>query len=274
MGDSTRLAQALLNYLSNAVKFTAHGTINLRLSKTEETANDLLLRFEVTDTGIGIAPDKIAGLFAAFEQVDASTSRRYGGTGLGLAITKRLAGLMGGDAGAQSMPGHGSTFWFTARLGKSQCTQEELALPLAVAAQNLKAIPAGARILLAEDNKINQEIAVELLTEIGLKVVEVASDGFEALAKARGGGIDLILMDMQMPGMDGIEATRAIRALPDCATLPIVAMTANAFVEDRELCKAVGMNDFVAKPVDPDQLYATLLRWLPATKIVPVTVAA
>jgi two-component system sensor histidine kinase/response regulator len=268
VGDSTRLAQALLNYLSNAVKFTARGRIALRLSKAEETATDLLVRFEVTDTGIGIPAEKIGELFTAFEQVDATIARRYGGTGLGLTITRRLAQLMGGEAGARSVPGQGSSFWFTARLGKSRLTQEELAeTPIAVE-QSLNAMPAGARILLAEDNKINQEVAVELLTEVGLKV-GVANDGFEALEKARVGSYDLILMDMQMPGMDGLEATRAIRELSNCATIPIVAMTANAFDEDRAHCKAAGMNDFVAKPVDPDQLYGTLMRWLPAAAMLP-----
>jgi two-component system sensor histidine kinase/response regulator len=273
VGDSTRLAQALLNYLSNAVKFTEHGRVGVRVSKSEETTADLLVRFEVTDTGIGIAPAKIRDLFAAFEQVDVTTSRRYGGTGLGLAITRRLAHLMGGKAGAQSVPGAGSTFWFTARLGKSKLGLKELSEPLASTELSLHNMPAGTRILLAEDNRINQEVAVELLTEAGLKV-EIASNGFEALEKARSGGYDLILMDMQMPGMDGLEATRAIRALPACATLPIIAMTANAFDEDRELCKAAGMNDFVVKPVDPERFFGTLSRWLPAATIIPPTAPA
>ena len=166
VGDATRLAQALLNYLSNAVKFTDQGKITVRLSKSEESATDVLVRFEVVDTGIGISQEEIASLFAAFEQVDTSSARRYGGTGLGLAITRRLARLMGGETGAQSVPGKGSTFWFTARLGKSMLSVKDLAEAPKVAELSLQAMPAGARILLAEDNRINQEVAVELLTEV------------------------------------------------------------------------------------------------------------
>jgi len=272
VGDATRLAQALLNYLANAVKFTEQGKVTVSIAMVEETTTDLLARFEVTDTGIGIAPAKIADLFAAFEQVDASAGRRYGGTGLGLAITRRLARLMGGEAGAQSRLGQGSSFWFTARMEKSKLSLEELAEVPAAAEHCLQAMPAGARILLVEDNPINQEVAMELLTGVGLKV-EVANNGFKAVNKVCGGSFDLILMDIQMPGMDGLEATRLIRALPGCATLPIVAMTANAFDEDRELCIDAGMNDFVAKPVDPEQLFGILLRWLPVAAISRPTTA-
>ncbi|MDD5387898.1 MAG: PAS domain S-box protein [Gallionellaceae bacterium] len=271
VGDATRLSQSLLNYLSNAVKFTERGEIGVRLTRVAETEDSLLLRFEVWDTGIGIPPDRLGDLFAAFEQADASTSRRYGGTGLGLAITRRLARLMGGEAGAQSVPGQGSTFWFTARLGKSTRSVKELAEASAASEMGQQALPTGARILLAEDNKINQEVAMELLAQAGLKV-EVANNGFEAVEQARGGGYELILMDIQMPGMDGLEATRALRA--EGLTLPILAMTANAFDEDRDLCREAGMNDFVAKPVDPGQLFATLSRWLPNSVIAPAVTSA
>jgi two-component system sensor histidine kinase/response regulator len=405
-GDVTRLSQALLNLLGNAVKFTSQGSVMLQGALVESAADSLLVRFSVRDTGIGIASDKMAGLFTAFEQADASTTRRYGGTGLGLAITRQLARLMGGEAGAESEVNVGSTFWFTARLARAPLRSEsgrsaplrgvrallvddlpearealrqmlekfelrvdtamsgEHALQMADAADTagdpyavcvldwlmpgidgietyrrlkgarsgsdlrcviatayddqamrnwahaegvrailvkpvsastlhdalmeaLSALPSpgdpgragladspddlrsalaargAVRVLLAEDNPINQEVVVELLRSAGLNV-DVASNGLEALAMGEANAYDLVLMDVQMPEVDGLQATRALRKTPNGRFVPIIAMTANAFSESREACLVAGMNDHIAKPFDPNDLYATLLRWLPA----------
>ncbi|MBV8619348.1 MAG: PAS domain S-box protein [Curvibacter sp.] len=402
VGDPLRLGQVLINYLNNAIKFTEQGEVEIVVRRDPGAAAPLRLRFEVRDTGIGLSPAQQARLFQSFEQADASTTRRYGGTGLGLAICKNLAELMGGEVGVLSVPGQGSTFWFTAvlepgpaqprsllpapdlrgrralvvddnahaaqvladmlqgmsfevgvvhsgaealdllaqaasqgrpfelmvldwqmpgmdglelarrtgelelgvrplmlmatgygredllerarrlgigevlvkPLGPSQLFDALMRLmgqpmapqspPAVDTAQDLLAPLQGARLLVVEDNDLNQQVAAELLTDAGF-VVELAGNGREALDKLRQHRFDLVLMDMQMPVMDGLEATRILRSQPDTRHLPVVAMTANATSQDRERCLAAGMNDHVAKPVDPDELWATLARWIKPT---------
>jgi PAS domain S-box-containing protein len=405
-GDATRLGQALLNYLGNAIKFTTHGTITLRAHPIETTFDTILLRFEVSDTGIGIAPEIHGRLFQAFEQADNSTTRRFGGTGLGLAITRRLANLMGGDAGVESTPGVGSTFWLTARLGSVLADKDQYLIPSLqgkralviddtpvtrlVQSQLLRmmglegeAVSSGAeavsiiaaadaanqpfrlvlvdllmpdkngfetlamlrslplqhlpivwlvtasgdsaimedarkvgfaevllkpltasllhenlirhlsslvgmadalsmdvvlppglsaeeslrqdygnvRLLLVEDEPVNLEVTLMVLEDIGWQA-DIARNGQEAIDQVKSKAYDLILMDMQMPVMGGLEATQIIRQLPQGGNIPILAMTANAFIEDRDACLASGMDDFITKPVVPDRLYEILVKWL------------
>ena len=261
-GDRTRLRQALVNYLGNAMKFTELGSVTLRCSMVEETDDDYRLRFEVVDTGVGISEEAQARLFQAFHQADNSITRKYGGTGLGLIITSRIAQLMGGEAGVTSAPGQGSTFWLTARLGKGKQLTDITAVKSDVDAEaTVKRDYRGRRILLVEDEPINQEVAKVIMQEAGLEV-DVAENGLEAISMVNDQNYDLVLMDMQMPVMDGITAARQIRQLPGKGTIPILAMTANAFREDKDKCTAAGMNDFIAKPFYPDELFEVMLRWL------------
>jgi PAS domain S-box-containing protein len=265
-GDPLRLGQILVNLVGNAIKFTEQGSVTVRARSVGETSETVQVRFEVSDTGIGIGAEAQARLFQSFEQADNSMTRKYGGTGLGLAICKRLVELMGGEIGVESTPGQGSTLWFVVPLKK----REQSAVPPAptfsaiTAEQSLQAEYSGTRILLAEDEPITQEVSRLLLEDVGL-VVDVADDGQQALTLAQQNTYALILMDMQMPHLNGVEATMAIRALPTYAQTPILALTANAFEEDRQVCLDAGMNDHIAKPVDPQKLYETLLLWLQQT---------
>ena len=259
VGDFTRLQQALVNYVTNAIKFTDSGKVTIRASVLEESDESALLRFEVSDTGIGIDQTSLERLFVAFEQADNSMTRKYGGTGLGLAITKNLAILMGGTAGAESQVGVGSTFWFTARLGKQKTFEESSVQPTSTDIKEfLQARCAGLRVLVAEDEPLNAELALILLEDIGF-TVDVAEDGQAALECAGKFAYPLILMDVQMPRMNGMDATRAIRLLPAHARTPIIACTGNAFTEVRGRCMEAGMTGFITKPTLPDVLYAAIL---------------
>ncbi len=267
-GDAMRLQQALLNYATNALKFTEVGEVTLRARCVAESVDSALARFEVQDTGAGIAPAAIGRLFSSFEQADESLTRRNGGTGLGLVITRNLAQLMGGEAGVASEPGRGSTFWFTARLVRRAAARAGLDQPAAGGGfdQLLQRHHAGARILVVDDEPMNREVAAQLLAIPGLDVC-CAVDGEEAIARVAAGAFALILMDMQMPGMDGLEATRRIRALPNGARVPIVAISGNAFADDRARCLAAGMDHFLAKPYEAEELFATLWRLLARSSV-------
>jgi PAS domain S-box-containing protein len=261
-GDAMRLRQILINFTGNAIKFSERGQIIVRASVAAEDSQSVLLKIEVTDQGVGISPEQQARLFHAFAQADGSRTRKYGGTGLGLIISKRIALLMGGDAGVISEEGRGSTFWVTLRLRRATSDpQAAKSLPTESPRETLARLFPGARVLVAEDEPVNREVLVFLLEDAGL-VPDVAFNGQEAVEKARGGGYALILMDVQMPVMNGLEATRAIRQIPGMANIPILALTANAFDDDRDVCLAAGMDDHIGKPVEPDALCATLLHWL------------
>ncbi len=255
LGDENRIRQILINLVSNAIKFTETGGVSLVCYLEDEIKDDLAtFSFKVKDTGIGMTPHQVKKLFQDFEQADETTSRLYGGTGLGLSISKKLAKLMQGDLFVKSNLNDGSEFTLTLPLMISKDN-------LDVSNQNLDQKPKlGSHILLAEDNLLNQKLGERILTNMGMKVT-LASNGSIALDLARKGTYDLIILDLQMPIMDGIEACKNIRIFDQ--KTPIIAMTANAFSEDRELCFNVGMNDYISKPIDPKSLYKALIRWIP-----------
>ncbi|GAB4274826.1 MAG: hypothetical protein Kow0065_22980 [Methylomicrobium sp.] len=261
IGDPTRLTQVLVNLVGNAVKFTQAGQITVLVQETHcRNEGAARLRFEVRDTGVGIDPQNQSRIFQTFEQADNSMTRKYGGTGLGLALCKKLVEAMGGSIGLQSQLHQGSLFWFEVEVKKAPTS--ELVIPDSQSAKDeLMRRHLGAFVLVAEDDAFNQEIARLMLEEADLNVF-IASDGQQAVERAKSSDFDLILMDLNMPNLDGIEATKAIRQIPLHADTPIIAMTANAFAEDREACLQAGMNDHIGKPVLPEILYETILHWL------------
>ncbi|UGQ45756.1 PAS domain S-box protein [Massilia endophytica] len=270
-GDPLRIGQVLINYANNAIKFSEEGSIVVRVVNVISDEQHCLVRFEVSDHGIGLSESEIGKLFQSFQQADTSTTREYGGTGLGLAICKQLAQLMGGEVGVRSAPGAGSTFWFTAQLGISERTVPDVikqvgdaAAALADSARNTAALATlqDARILLVEDNTFNQQIALEMLEEAGC-VVCLANNGVEALDLLRQASFDCVLMDVQMPLMDGLEATRRIRNDARLANQRVLAMTATATSDDRARCIEAGMDDFISKPIQPALMVQTIARWLP-----------
>ncbi|MBF0460544.1 MAG: response regulator [Magnetococcales bacterium] len=278
VGDPLRLGQVLINLANNAIKFTEQGEVVVATEVLHQDAARVCLQFTVRDTGLGMTPEQQAGLFQAFTQADSSITRRFGGTGLGLAISERLVAMMGGTIRVESAPGQGSRFVFAITLGVADQTRssQETSRPQEIphsALQTYMAALAGTRILLVEDNEINQQVARELLEQANVTVL-LAENGREALDLVAREPLDGILMDMHMPVMDGLTATREIRRDPRFAQLPILAMTANAMSGDREQCLAAGMQDHIAKPVNPVAMYATLAQWIHSATPVPTTTPA
>jgi CheY-like chemotaxis protein len=265
VGDDLRLKQVLSNLLNNAIKFTPQGSVTLSVRSELLENNHVTLCFAVADTGIGIPAEQQARIFDAFVQGDGSTTRKYGGTGLGLAICHSLVGMMGGTLTVDSAPGSGSTFSFVVRLAR--VTERAAVAAQTESVASPRCWRHGSRVLLAEDNEVNQLVAVSMLESLGC-VTDTVADGREAVAKFRDNGYDIVLMDIQMPAMDGLEATATMREWErqrgDSLRTPIVALTANAMVGDRERLLAAGMDDYVSKPFTLDELAGLLRRWLPA----------
>lgn len=261
VGDSFRLQQVLMNLTSNALKFTTKGNVHVAVSLQNANADAVELQFEVRDTGIGLSPEQTEELFSAFSQADMSTARKYGGTGLGLLISRQLAELMGGHVWVESAVGVGSSFFLTTSFDRGEVPESIETAEYEAAPIDAKRLQ-GRRILVVEDNEFNQDVIQEVLEQWGIEV-SICENGFEALQQLSRESYEIVLMDVQMPVMDGLEATRNIRATPSLAGQCVIAMTANVRSEDRRLCNEAGMNDFDSKPIDPDHLYQTLLKWLP-----------
>ena len=266
IGDPQRLRQVLINLIGNAIKFTEAGEVKVSFRELGRDAHTTRLQFSVTDTGIGITAEQQGKLFQAFSQGDSSVTRNYGGTGLGLIISKQLIEQMGGSIELSSQPNVGSTFTFNVVLGVTDlATIRNFQLRRHRASVDVEKLSrlAGARVLLVEDNEINRLVAIELLEQAQLQV-DVAENGELGLAKLRENRYDCVLMDVQMPVMDGYQTTRQLRQIPACRDLPVIAMTANVMSGDHQQCLAVGMNDFVGKPILPAVLYEVLLKWIKA----------
>lgn len=261
LGDATRLEQALLNYASNAIKFSNTGTIRMSAILVRESHEDVLVRFEVQDTGIGIAPGIAETLFTPFQQADNSITRKFGGTGLGLAITKRLAELMGGEVGFSSTQGVGSTFWFTSRLEKARTSRKLPSKQSVDFGELINEGHFGKHILVVDDQPMLLEVTTKLLEQVGLRV-STAANGEEAIRMARETEFALIMMDVQMPKIDGLEATRQIRRMPGGEKLPIIGVSGSAFIEDERRSLAAGMSAYVAKPYNINSMFALLMHWL------------
>lgn len=259
IGDELRLSQILANLISNAIKFTERGAVAVQAELAERGADSVTVRLTVRDTGIGLHEEEAGHLFHAFAQADSSITRRFGGTGLGLAISQKLVRLMGGEITVSSAPGQGASFSFTVVLGLAGAVDDKHAPPGPLDLTRLRLD--GVSILVVEDNAFNQQVAKEFLRRRGAQVV-LASHGGEAIDWVRRQYFDAVLMDLHMPEMDGFEATRQIRALPAGREVPVIAMTAAVMAEDRRRCAELGMNDFVAKPIEPDELLRSLARWV------------
>lgn len=258
-GDAVRLGQILINLAGNAVKFTEHGSVVIIAGVEERSRNHVRLKFSIRDTGIGLSSGQIERLFESYQQADKTTYHKYGGSGLGLVISRKLVEMMQGRIWVESEPGQGTVFHFTARFGIGKQISDNLAqkaAELAAARERLK----GAHVLIVEDNSFNQLVVKDLLELVGA-VTATAGNGQEALEHLASGKFDLILMDTQMPVMDGLEAARRIRKKPELAGQRIIAMTGNVTLEDREQCLTAGMNDFIPKPIDPDSMYLILAKW-------------